>query len=136
MGAERLGIIPRAYLEGFALPQENYVLVEDVDFDWRHLERGVLFVMASWSGASQVSFRTLNAALANCPEATDIRIYIFDTDTKTADRLFASMSPIGEVRRGYGETFWIKQGQIDNSLARYSTDNLSVVETYIRSLFR
>lgn len=113
--------IPRSYRERFGLPDRCYIPVLADGLDWRSLETAIVFVMARWSGASQLAFRALNTTLGALPESAAICVFIIDIDSHAAQAFFADVAEIpGEIRGGYGETYWIKRGRIIARLSNYA----------------
>lgn len=72
------------------------------------ISRGVLFVLAAWSGHSVQSFRLFCDALAEAPDAT-LPIFVVDADDFNFD---AFASAFGELPQGKGEAYWIRNGQV------------------------
>lgn len=72
------------------------------------VDRGVLFLMAFWSGSSRISFSRLTELLVK--EATEIELVVADVDgcSRTLTELPSFDPPFG----GNGETAWIRNGQI------------------------
>src|SRR4029077_5436685 len=68
------------YRQMCALPLDRYVVISDAIPPLATIRRGVVFVKASWSVASQVAFGVLNSALVRLNDAADLRILVIDTD--------------------------------------------------------
>ncbi|MGO9469848.1 MAG: hypothetical protein ACLQVF_37575 [Isosphaeraceae bacterium] len=45
------------------------------------IKRGIVFVLARWSGASRLAFRALNKALGSFTDVDDLYLYVADTDS-------------------------------------------------------
>jgi hypothetical protein len=79
------------------------------------LPKAILFVLAEWSGASQLSFRVLNEVLGEFPDSSENPpIYVLDADNTATQEFLKS---VGQRANGYGETFWILKGAIIGSLS-------------------
>ena len=63
-----------------SLPLDRYVVVSDAIPPLATIRRGVVFVKASWSIASQVAFGVLNSALVRLNVLVDLRVFVIDTD--------------------------------------------------------
>lgn len=102
--------LPNTYRCQLQFREERAVLLpEEKPIDITSINQGILFVLAKWSGSSQISFRTLNAALAEFKNLSDLKLFIADTDSKMTEKFFEQ---IGEIPSGDGETYWIKDGTI------------------------
>jgi hypothetical protein len=102
--------LPTAYLNWLPVHCENFVRVPDEDLlQVDRVSRGIVFVLARWSGASQLSFRTLTSVLNQIPGAASIQVLILDSDSLAAERFRES---VGEVPSGRGETYWIRGGRV------------------------
>ena len=99
--------IPQSYTRMMTLPHDRYIEADD-SFDLTTIRYGIVFVSAVWSGASQLSFRKLNQCLAPYHSRDNVAVYIIDTESITAERLFAQTSG---PRGGYGETFFFRKGK-------------------------
>src|SRR5271165_6094972 len=92
------------------IPEDRLVFLSGAEeIDVSQLQDAILFVMAKWSGASQLSFRALNTVLAEMPSTAAWRLHIADTDKVPTQKF---MERAGDIPSGYGETYWLKVGYI------------------------
>jgi len=70
---------------------------------------GVFFIMAFWSGGSRQSFARLVHAITTLDPSRALRFVVADTDE--IPHFYESPRFKGTLH-GWGETFWIKNGQI------------------------
>ena len=94
------GLLPKNTVIDFRLENESIRLETITD--------GILFVMASWSGSSLASLRTLSLALVTADPNATIKVTVVDTD----DCIDIVNHPdfVGKLG-GYGETVWYKGGK-------------------------
>lgn len=124
--------LPNAYRRELKVPEERVaLLLGDAPIDVTAVKRGVLFVLARWSGASQLSFRALNALLADAAEDLEICLLVADTDTPSAQQF---MQQQGDVPSGNGETYWIKDGLVLGKLETINQANKKTAVDYINLL--
>lgn len=74
----------------------------------RSIRRGVLFLMAFWSGPSVQAFAKLTEVLARL-DAEGLELVVVDVDG--SPDLYDLPEFKGKVR-GYGETAWVRDGKI------------------------
>jgi hypothetical protein len=91
------------------LPVERITYVPDADASTvRSIRRGILFLMAFWSGPSIQAFARLTEVLAR-PGAEHLELVVADLDGSPA--LYELPEFKGKVQ-GAGETAWVRDGQI------------------------
>jgi hypothetical protein len=91
------------------LPVERIRYVPDADASFvRSIRRGVLFLMAFWSGPSVQAFAKLTEILARL-NAKDMELVVVDVDG--SPELYELPEFKGKVH-GYGETGWVRDGKI------------------------
>jgi hypothetical protein len=73
----------------------------------RAIDRGILFVMALWSGPSHRAFAELKAVIERLNAEDKLELVVVDTDTSSGLEALPEM----KVFHGAGETFWIPQGR-------------------------
>lgn len=106
--------LPNSYRRLVKIDEGNIGIIPDNGFsDISILGRSILFVLARWSGASQLSFRALNDVLHTIHGSSNLRIWISDIDNESTQRF---MEKMGDVPTGSGETYWIKDGQVIGKL--------------------
>lgn len=97
-----------------ALRRESRLPRDRVSVTNRPLELktpSVVFVLAAWSVQSMIGLRDLTTVLASDPLAPPF--VIVDADDE------AAVSTLEAVPSGAGETFWVRDGKIVASVARY-----------------
>ncbi len=91
------------------IPVERIRYVPDADeATIRSIRRGILFLMAFWSGSSRTGFMKLTEVLAR-PENEDLELVVADVDGSPA--LYEVAEFEGKVH-GHGETAWVLDGRI------------------------
>ena len=78
---------------------------------------GIYFMYSSWSH----SFLQLKYLIASLQEFPDISLYIFNTDDLNTEKIKSMFNVYSD---GWGETFWIKKGQIISFLKKYAADKI------------
>lgn len=124
--------LPEAYRRHMTIAPDRLVLIgPDESVPLCSMEKGIVFILATWSGQSQLAFRALNKALAQTEGLGDLPIYVADTDdAKTQEFL----SQIGETPSGGGETYWVAGGQIQHKLRGYTDKDLSSLLSFTQEL--
>ena len=95
------------------------------------MKKAIVFVMARWSGASQLAFRPLAKVLSTVSDLDDVVIFIADTDHANTEDFFAQ---VGDHPGGAGETYWVLAGRVVNKLAAHNEDSLRLVRKYTEEL--
>ncbi len=83
------------------------------------IKDGIVFILATWSGASIERFILLTEILANM-ELEGMKLYVFDTDNLNPEALISQ--GIG-LPQGWGETYWIKNYKIFDFLTKYNEED-------------
>ena len=97
------------------LPIERIKYIADADEGTvRSIGRGILFLMAFWSGPSVMAFAKLTEVLASLP-ADDLEIVVVDVDGSPA--LYELSEFKGNIT-GSGETAWVRNGRIVSTSLR------------------
>jgi hypothetical protein len=92
------------------LPIERVKYVPDADEGVvRAIRRGILFLMAFWSGPSVKSFARLTEVVAHLDETAALEVVVVDVDG--SPNLYHLPEFQGQVH-GAGETAWIRDGKI------------------------
>jgi hypothetical protein len=124
--------LPNAYQRCLAIEEQRLVLLPSEEaIEFRSIKRGILFILARWSGASQLAFRTLNKALASLSELDGLYLYIADTDS---DKIQEFLTTLGDVPAGAGETYWLADGQVQHKLSGYKEEAISVIRDYTQHI--
>ncbi|MDX1951095.1 MAG: hypothetical protein SFY81_02860 [Verrucomicrobiota bacterium] len=97
----------RFYCPNF--PSEKLKVSRLDQIDFKNMERGVLFIFATWSGSSVVSFKLLCDALMSAGERTSFPLYVVDIDEINSESFKQNWS---HSLNGNGETMWIKGGTL------------------------
>jgi hypothetical protein len=114
------------------IPEENLVvLASDKGLNLSTIPKGILFLMALWSGGARQAFQCLKQVLAKA-KLDDLRVYVLDVDGMSLEFCQRELSKF--QLGGWGETFWIRDGKIKRSLLKYTSDHANVVEEYTRDL--
>jgi len=124
--------LPDAYRRHVIIAPERLVLVgpgESVPLC--SMESGIVFILAKWSGQSQLAFRALNKALAQTEGLADLPVYVADTDSAMTQEF---LSRIGETPSGGGETYWVVGGRIQHKLRGYTDKDLSSLLSFTKEL--
>jgi hypothetical protein len=90
------------------LPWARIKIVDFPRFDLSAVQRGVLFVLAEWSSPSVTMFRSLCRLAAEAPTVIFPILVLNADEFETED--FRAM--FGLTPYGWGESFWIKDGQV------------------------
>jgi hypothetical protein len=113
MGGNSNGL--RSLVKYAKLPAERIRYVADADeATVRSIERGILFLMAFWSGPSVQAFAKLTEVLTTLP-AEDLELVVVDVDG--SPDLYELPEFRGQVT-GSGETAWVRHGEIVNTSGR------------------
>ena len=90
------------------LPYDRIRLTQFSQLELATITDAVLFVLATWSGPSIISFRLLCEGLAKNP-GVQFPILLINADDY---EFVAFRKTFGELPQGWGEAFWIKNGQV------------------------
>jgi len=113
-----------------SLPYDRINISEFRELNVSTITRAVLFVFATWSGTSIVSFRLLCESLARSPRAK-FPIIVLDADGFDFD---AFKKTFGDLPQGKGEAFWIENGQVVFRDHGYTKDTIEILPARISSL--
>jgi hypothetical protein len=92
------------------LPMERVKYVPDADAETvRSIGRGILFLMAFWSGPSVKAFSKLTEVVAHLDETAALEFVVVDVDG--SPDLYELPEFKGKIH-GAGETAWIRHGKI------------------------
>jgi hypothetical protein len=75
--------LPKAYRRLLRVPEESLVLLDDKSIEIAGIESCILFLLAKWSVASQLSFGALNAVLGDLSSLSNLKLFIADTDSES-----------------------------------------------------
>ena len=105
----------RSLVKYSKLPAERIKYVADADENTvRSIGRGILFLMAFWSGPSVQAFAKLTEVIAALP-AENLELVVVDVDGSQS--LYELSEFKGQVS-GSGETAWVRHGKIVNTSGR------------------
>ncbi len=120
--------LPEAYGACLLIEERRLILIpKEETVSIRSIKRGILFILARWSGASQLAFRALNKALASLSDLDGLHLYIADIDSDKTQEL---VSTLGDVLAGTGETYWLHEGEVHHKLSAYREEALSILRDY------
>lgn len=124
--------LPDAYLQHLSIGADRLILLDPEEAVKTELfKQGILFILAKWAGASLLSFRALNRALASLPKLDGLFLYVADTDSDSTQEFFSARK---ETPTGNGETYWILNGQVQHKLLRYDDQSISTLQEYTMSI--
>lgn len=113
MGGNPNGL--RSLMKYSRLPAERIKYVPDGDENTvQSIGRGILFLMAFWSGPAVQAFAKLTEILATLP-AEDLELVVADVDG--SPNLYELPEFRGQVT-GSGETAWVRHGKIVSTSGR------------------
>jgi hypothetical protein len=100
----------RSLVKYAKLPIERVAYLPDADERIvRSIERGILFLMAFWSGPSVMAFAKLTEVVARLDKVGALELVVVDVDG--SPKLAEMPEFVGKVR-GAGETAWVREGKI------------------------
>src|SRR5262249_5826168 len=112
-------------------PKRFVVVPSTAQFDVPQIGCGILFFLATWSGPTIVAFAALNRALA-AMDLQDLKLYVASIQFLTREFVAKYFPQV--TFGGWGETFWIQNGQILRQLSRYDAAQAGMLEQYTREL--
>lgn len=98
------------------LPPERIEFPDFSQLEIRSIKKAVLFVYAGWSGPAILSFQILCQELSSCSSG-DFPILVIDAVSHDPSKL---AEVFGRVSDGWGDAFWIREGQLVADDAGYS----------------
>lgn len=113
-----------------SLPYDRIKVSQFSQLELATIAQGVVFVFATWSGASGVSFKLLCEMLARSPDAR-FPLFVINADGFDGN---AFKRTFGELPQGYGEAFWIKGGQVRFRDHGYTDETKNALKERINSL--
>jgi hypothetical protein len=91
------------------LPIEEITYLETIDDKFiESIRKGIVFIVAFWSGPSLVALSILTT-LFNQLDFKEVDLYVVNIDGLTCEFIEKHW---GNVVNGWGETFWIKNGAV------------------------
>jgi hypothetical protein len=111
----------------------NLILIDSVgELEISTLKQAIVFLMATWSCTSRISYRTLVQVLGRgC--WPDLCLYVVDTDSITQQFIEQQLP---STPNGDGETYWVRDGRIEHSMTQYGDNQADLVESYTRKIAR
>jgi hypothetical protein len=114
------------------LPEEILVVMaSDNGLNTSSIPKGILFLMAVWSGGARQAFHCLKQVLSRI-NLDGLKVYVLNVDGMSIE--FCQQQLSGFQLGGWGETFWIRDGKIQRSLLKYTSEERNIVEEYTREL--
>ena len=124
--------LPDTYQRCLVIDEQRLVLLSSEEaINIRSIKRGILFILAKWSGASQLAFRAINKALASFRDLDGVYLYIADADSEKVQEF---LTDLGDVPAGAGETYWLLEGQVHQKFSGYREESLSVLRDYTQQI--
>ena len=77
----------------------------------RSIERGIIFLIAFWSGPARKAFAVFADFVADFGDS-DLTISIVDVDGAPDFYELLQLTPTTQYIAGYGEILWVRNGQI------------------------
>jgi hypothetical protein len=129
---ESYGMFVRAAKANNPLPAKNLVILNSVEtLNISSIQRGVLFLLAVWSTPALIALDSVYRVLSRL-NLGDLKFYVVNVDELPDS--FCAGELAGFARRGWGETFWIRDGHIQSRLLRPTPEQENVIENYTRDL--
>lgn len=101
-----------------AVPLERVRIVRRFeDLPLARIRRGVVYLLAAWSGPSVMHFRVITEALSRI-DSSGLEFYVVDIDCVPKDFMLASFQRSAPA--GAGETVWVRDGAVVASVLTYS----------------
>ena len=75
----------------------------------KQIDRGILFLMAFWSGPSVTAFAKLTQVVGNLDKREALKLVVVDVDG--SPKLYDVPEFVGKIH-GDGETAWVRDGKI------------------------
>ena len=95
-----------------ALPVEHFRVVEDFhEVQIEQIQRGIIFVVAVWSGPSLVGFKRFTKTIKSL-ETNSLDLVILDIDSLTAHSTNELFGVPSFTTGGWGEAIWVCRGKI------------------------
>ncbi len=110
-------------LDRIIFPKFDAFKIESIDI-------GILFIFAVWSPPSQFAWTRLSAFASK--SEFNFPVYVLNTDELTDSFIDNQLK---ERPHGYGETYWVKNGNVIHRLTRFSRSDLSIMTEYTRNLY-
>jgi hypothetical protein len=104
-------------------------------FDEIHLpdmRRGIIFVLAVWSGPAVMGLQRFTKAI-QLLDTHSLNLVVLDTDCLTEDSAAQLFGAPGFTTGGGGETIWIRDGRVFARVLAYSAPE-SLIEQHTRGL--
>lgn len=101
-----------------AIPLERVRIIRRFeDFPLTQIRRGVVYLLAAWSGPSVRHFRAITESLSRI-DSSGLEFYVVDIDCVPEDFMLASFQRSAPA--GVGETLWVRDGAAVASVLTYS----------------
>lgn len=116
------------------LPSERVRICRHPDrFEVGAFEGAVIFIYAAWSGPATWAFQHVTSALADSESMATI--WGYDTDDFTAPNpLIETFEQMGAKMGGWGESLWIRKGQVVGALGKGQTGDIGAIEALVQKL--
>lgn len=116
-----------------AIPMERLRVLRS--FDGLHLpemQRGIVFVFAAWSVPAVMGFQRLTKMIKTL-DTGSLDLVVLDIDCLTAESAELLFGAPGFTTGGWGETLWVRDGQIVARALGHSAPD-ALIEEYTRGL--
>ena len=111
------------------LQKKQFNAVRWNDIDASKLQKAILFVHSTWSGASVAALRALGGFLKQYGKT--VPVFVVNADEEKDGVLYQQL---GKPPQGWGETFWIENGEIKHRLERYD-ESAKELGDYTKAIF-
>jgi hypothetical protein len=124
--------IPTPFRKAITFEDRNILAIGESDkVNVSDIKRGILFVIAAWSGSSQLAFRALCKMIESHDPARNLLLILANIEAASVAEFVASQ---GDVPQGNGETFWILNGSVIAKENNYTEKDARNAERFTKDL--
>jgi hypothetical protein len=117
-----------------AIPMAHLRVLQS--FDEVHLSemrRGIIFVLAAWSGAAVMGLQRFTKVIKSL-DTRSLDLVVLDTDCLNEDSATQLFGAPSFTTGGWGETIWVRDGRIIAQVLAHSAPE-SLIDQHTRELF-